>query len=101
MIKKFKDDIIESANIAVREIFGVSYEFELDNINFNISYDDETESYEACLIELKGRFGDNDKPDTFKNFNLTLYNIKEYDLENKQYLRGVFFGKFQAIEELV
>lgn len=99
-IEKYRKLITEAATIAVREVFGTHYVLELRNINFTISYSDKKDSYEVALIDIEGTWGIENTDDIWKNIDLTLYNIEEYNLEDPQFLRGVFFGKFQALDDL-
>ena len=99
-MNKYKDILTEAGNIAAREVYGRDYHFELHDIRFSIDYDDTTDGNEISLIDIDGSVGIENDNNSWKRIHITLYNIKDYAIDNVQYLKGVLFGYLQAKEEL-
>ena len=98
-MNEYKDLLITSGNQAVKEIFGNDYEFELHNINYDIDYNNTKDKYEISLIIIDGAYGVTGEDKSWKKLRLTLFISEAFHPDNPQFIKGAFFGKFQALEE--
>lgn len=95
----YKELLITSGNQAVKEVFGDEYEYELHNIEYNIDYDDTKDKYDIGIISVKGIYGIQGEDDSWQKVVLTLFISEHFHPDNPQFIKGTFFGKFQALQE--
>lgn len=95
----YKELLITSGNQAVKEVFGDEYEYELHNIEYTIDYDDTKDRYDIGIISVKGIYGIQGEDDSWQKVVLTLFISEYFHPDNPQFIKGAFFGKFQALQE--
>ena len=97
-MNQFKNNIIKAGMLAVKETMYLSYEFEIVDISFSIDYNETTENYEFYCCDIKFNYG-NPKGDPWYHGNkISISNIPEYKLDDIDYLYGIFYGYFSALE---
>ena len=95
----YKELLITSGNQAVKEVFGDEYVYELHGIKYNIDYNDTKDKYDIGIIVIEGIYGISGDDKSWNNVALTLFISDAFHPDNPQFIKGAFFGKFQALEE--
>ncbi len=98
-INQFKDNLIEAGELAVREIFYSDYAFEIENITFSIDYSDELQKYDTYDCTITFNYGNPEGKPWYRGHKINVNNIPEYKLDNINFLYGIFYGYFCALEQ--
>lgn len=98
-MNQFKDNIIKAGMLAVKETMYLSYEFEIVDISFGIDYNETTENYEFYCCNIKFNYGNPKGDPWYRGNKISISNIPEYKLDDMDYLYGIFYGYFSALEQ--
>ena len=99
-MNQFKDNLIKAGELAVREIFYSDYAFEIDNITFNIDYSDTLQDYDIYDCTIIFNYGNPSGKPWYRGNKISINNIPEYKLDDINYLYGIFYGYFSALEQV-
>ena len=98
-MNQFKDNLIKAGTLAIDIIFCSDYIFELDNITFNIDYDGTSQMYEVCDCTITFNYGSPNGEPWYRENKIDITNFSEYNLDDMNYLYGLFYGYFSSIEQ--
>lgn len=99
-MNQFKDNIVKAGMLAVKETLYTTYDFEIESINFNIDYNETTENYEFYCCDIKFNYGNPKGDPWYRENKISISNIPEYKLDDINYLYGIFYGYFSALEQV-
>ena len=97
-INQFKDNLIKAGELAVREILCTSYTVEIDDITFNIDYDETKQMYATYDCAIVFNYGNPNGEPWYRGKKISINTIPEYKLDDINYLYGLFYGYFIALE---
>ena len=98
IMNQFKDNLIKAGEIAVKEVFYIYYAFEIENITFNVDYSDTDDAYEFYNCTITFSYGNPQGDTWYRGNSISINNIQEYNLDDINYLYGLFYGYFSALE---
>ena len=98
-MNQFKDNIIKAGMLAVKETLYTTYDFEIESISFDIDYNETTENYEFYCCNIKFNYGNPSGKPWYRGNKISISNIPEYKLDDMDYLYGIFYGYFSALEQ--
>lgn len=96
-MNQFKDNIIKAGTLAVKELFYTTYDFEIENIAFDIDYRESSDMYDAYDCKITFNYGNPNGKPWYRGNIISVNNILEYKLDDINYLYGLFYGYFSAI----
>jgi hypothetical protein len=99
-MNQFKDNIIKAGMLAVKETLYTTYDFEIESINFNIDYREESDTYDVYDCKIAFNYGNPSGKPWYRGNNISINNIPEYKLDDINYLYGIFYGYFSALEQV-
>ena len=97
-MNQVKDNLFKAGELAVKETMFVYYAFEIESITFNIDYSETSDAYEFYNCTVVFNYGNPEGDPWYRGKSISINSIPEYKLDDINYLYGLFYGYFSALE---